>query len=93
MVISMADFEQFEEVGLGWSWVIVILFTVGILAWGVSLHTFVPDAPREWDFGAMPVAPGDTVYTTAKPPADGLNPPRQMEQLPEAQPPEGGLRP
>jgi hypothetical protein len=89
----MANVEQYEELPPVWSWVVLILFAGAVFTWMMSLHMMICDVPRQWDFGELPIAPGESLYTTAAPPAGNLNGPPQMEPLPEAQPPAGGLRP
>jgi hypothetical protein len=69
----------------------VVALSAAVLSWGMVLHAIVRDEPRQWDFGALPDVPGQSVYSTATPPAGGPTGPAgkaplQMAPLPEARP-------
>jgi hypothetical protein len=67
-----------------WSWVILIAFCALIIAWGFVNFRLVQDAPRHWDFGALPAAPSQSIYSTMPTPQPTTLP-RQIVPLPEAQ--------
>ena len=93
--MTMERYEQFKESNTLVSWLLVAALTAAVLSWGMGLHALVRDAPREWDFGALPDVPGQSVYSTATPPQT-TPAPRQMAPLPEARPvgkPGPGTRP
>ena len=67
------------------SWIIVILFSAGLIGWGVLNFKLVPDPPaRQFQYGALPSAPGESIYSTRPAPPVQANTPRQMAPLPEA---------
>jgi len=67
------------------SWVIVILFSAGLIAWGVLNFKLVPDAPaRQFQYGVLPSAPGESIYSTQEAPPVQAQTPRQIVPLPEA---------
>jgi len=45
-------------------------------------HMAVPEVVRQWDFGAMPDAPGQTTFSTVPPPDVRVVPP-QIELPPD----------
>ncbi len=77
------EYEEFahRDAGGSWSWALVILLTLLIVGWGVLHLLTVRDRAREWDYGAIPGAPGESQYTTQPPPAAGKAPP-QLPPLP-----------
>ena len=91
----MAEPDQYEEYHVlppVWGWFCLVLFSAGIISWGLFIHAIVPDAPRRWDFGVLPTTPAQSVYTTAEP---GEGPvPQQMAPLPDRQPmsPKGDVK-
>ncbi len=67
------------------SWIIVILFSAGLIGWGLLNFALVPDPPaRQFQYGALPSAPGESIYSTRPAPPVQANTPRQMAPLPEA---------
>ncbi len=76
----MNEFEFRKKSDPRWSWPILVGFTAFILWSGMSIHHMIPDAPRQWDFGALPEAPGASLYST-KPMKDGPAL-QQIEPLP-----------
>jgi len=64
-------------------WAIVAGICAAIVLWGLLNYRLVGDRPRAWDFGVFPDAPGESVYSTARPPSN-RNVPRQTPALPEA---------
>ena len=78
--------ENVEQRGGGLkSWTIVILFSLVILGWGLAMFFLIKDRPREWDFGALPDVPGQSIYSVDKTPTT-TNAPQQIQALPEAIP-------
>lgn len=70
-------------------WWLVALLCLAIVAVGLLIYKSIPDAPRDWDFGALPDAPGQSVYSTQATPLTAT-PTRQLPMLSEARPGEGG---
>ena len=89
-------FEEYWAFGPVGSWVLLLVFCVFIVAWGM-VHMLVLEKPADWDFGAVPDAPGESIYSVRQPPAMVGRPPLQIERLPEGVPldaePEGGTLP
>ncbi len=67
-----------------WGWVVLILFSVSVLGFGMWLMMVVPDVPRHWDFGTYPDTPAESVYSTEQPPMD-VKLKRVVPELPEAE--------
>lgn len=85
--------EQYEDLGPVGSWLSILLFTLFLMTWMMFLHMCIRDVPRQWDFGQRAIAPAEAVTSTAEPPYANRRPPRQIQTLPEAVPPPGGVRP
>lgn len=64
-------------------WAIVAAVCAAIVLWGLLIYRLVGDRPRAWDFGLFPDAPGESVYSAARPPST-RNVPLQTPVLPEA---------
>jgi hypothetical protein len=81
--------EQFEEYrvvkGTFRGWLLLIVFSLLVMGWGMFIHMMVPESPRTWDFGVIPDTPGISAYSTIAPLSHEPIP-RQFEQLPEAIP-------
>jgi hypothetical protein len=69
----------------GWGWLVVILISALIIGWGLLNFAIIKDPPRTWHFGALPDAPGQSIYSTQEPPSAATAPP-QIPPLPEAKP-------
>jgi hypothetical protein len=70
------------------SWVIVILFSAGLVGWGVLNYKLVKDpdpSARQFQYGVLPSAPGESIYSTREAPPVQAQTPRQIVPLPEAQ--------
>jgi hypothetical protein len=78
-------FDEDKLIPDRWSWVILVLFSAGIVIWGLLVYRFVHDGPRAWDYGKLVDTPGESVYWTVEPPR-GAPVPRQMPELPNARP-------
>jgi hypothetical protein len=81
----MKEYEEDHEIGSIWSWALVVILCALILAWGFTIHAVVKDGPREWNFGTLPDAPSQSIYSTEEAPEKAV-PPRQVAPLPEAKP-------
>lgn len=66
-------------------WIIVLVICLGIVAWGLVNYWCIPDAARQWDYGALPDVPGEGPYSTGGPLPKAPAPP-QVTPLPEARP-------
>jgi len=64
MIRYEGDFKLLPP-ALGWAAVIVAAGLV--ITWGVLAKRFIPDRPREWDFGAVPATPGESIFSTELP--------------------------
>ncbi len=64
-------------------WALVAVVCGAIVLWGLLNYRLVGDRPRAWDFGVFPDAPGESVYSTVRPPP-ARNVSRQTPVLPEA---------
>ena len=87
----MKGYEEEHEVGAGWSWFLVALLAGLVLAWGLFCFKLVKDGPRRWNFGELPDAPSQSVYSTQEP-SPNAAPPPQSPQLPEAEPWKGAAK-
>ena len=78
------EYEEFTIISPVWSWVLLIVFSLLIMAWGMFIEMMVGmEQPRTWDFGVLPDTPAESVYSTVAAPSD-VNVPLQIERLPEA---------
>jgi hypothetical protein len=80
-------FEQYTHSAQWRGWLFIFIFSAAILSWGMFLHMCIPDGPRQWDFGAVPMTPAASIYSTRAPGAPPGGPPRQMLPLPTASAP------
>ena len=78
-------YEEKQELPSPWEWVILVAFSASIMGFGWLVYLLVPDGPRRWDFGQLPDAPAESIYSTEQPRAD-RKPGRQIAPLPEARP-------
>ena len=75
-----------------WSWVLIVVFCMATLGWGYFNYLLIPDRgedqplKRQWDFGILPDAPSQSIYSSSQP-AQAQGVPPQIPQLPEAHPP------
>lgn len=76
-------YDEDREISSFWSWIIIIVYSLSIVIFSYSVYSFVKDRPRQWDFGELPDAPAEYVYSTTLPPK-GKFPPEQIAPLPEA---------
>jgi hypothetical protein len=68
-----------------WGWVVIVLVSALVVAWGLAAYVLVRDVPRTWHRGSLPDTPGESIYSTAPAPATATAP-LQIPPLPEAQP-------
>jgi hypothetical protein len=89
-------YEEFRTMSGRAAWALMVVFCLAILGWGYFTYWLIPDAPRRWDLGQLPEAPGQSIYTSTPTPTQytppGVSPrtvnaPRQVPALPEARPP------
>lgn len=78
-------FEEEHELPSPWEWVIVAALSASLVGFGWLVYALVPDAPRTWDFGQLPDAPAESIFSTELPKATA-RPQRQLPRLPEALP-------
>lgn len=79
------SYDEKQELPSPWEWVIIVLFSASIMGFGWLVYLLVPDGPRRWDFGQLPDAPAESIYSTEEAQA-GRKPQRQIAPLPEALP-------
>ncbi len=78
-------YDEKQELPSPWEWVILVLFCASIMGFGWLVYLLVPDGARHWDFGQLPDAPAESIYSTDQP--DLKKPPKlQIWPLPEAEP-------
>ena len=77
-------YDEEKEVSTFWSWVIIIVYSLSIMAFGLVVYWVVPDGPRRWNFGLLPDPPGESIYHDRQPPPGP--PERQIAPVPEARP-------
>lgn len=77
-------YDEQQELPSPWEWVIIIAFSASLMGFGWLVYLLVPDAPRRWDFGQLPDAPAESIYSTEQPDISG-KPRQQVWTLPEAQ--------
>jgi hypothetical protein len=81
----MIDYEEFTVAKQPYGWAMVIGLCLITIAIGYVQYLFIPDTPRQWDYGALPDAPGKSVYSSERPPAAAPAPP-QLPPFPASQP-------
>lgn len=64
----MEQFEENKPIGPFWGWAMVCLLTGAIIGWCMFLMMMLDDPARQWDFGALPDVPAQSVYSTSKSP-------------------------
>jgi len=74
--------EEYKVAKPIWGWLIVIVVSILTLSWGMVAHMAVPEVVRQWDFGTVPDAPGESAFSTVPPPR-APEVPAQIELLPE----------
>ena len=77
----MNEFEYIKEFRPGRSWLTLAVFALIIICSGLLMHHMVCTCQPEWDFGALPATPGESVYST-RPVARTV--PQQIAVLPDA---------
>jgi hypothetical protein len=85
------EYEEMTFISGHASWIILIIFSAIILSWGMFAEMIVAVAPPHWDFGQLTDTPGQSVYSTAGPPAD-VNVPYQIHRIPDANLPPGEIK-
>ena len=76
------EYEEYKPSGPVQGWIIVIVTAILTLSWGMVTHMAVPEVVRQWDFGAVPDAPGESAFSTVPPPYVLVVPP-QIELPPD----------
>jgi hypothetical protein len=77
---------EYKVLSRSWGWVIIILITISLLAFGMWVMMIVPDAPRQWSYGTLPQTPAESAYSTLMP-TEAMKPEeRVVPKLPEAKP-------
>jgi len=85
----MSEYEHESRKPPRSGWWIVVVICASLAAWGLVQYATIRDAPRQWDFGALPDVPGQSIYSTSQPAQPKPAPP-QMQPLPEARTQPGG---
>lgn len=68
--------EEYHAISTLSSWLLIGVLCAGILVWGFANYRYIQDAPRQWNFGQLPDAPGESIYSSS-PPSKAL-----VKQLP-----------
>ncbi len=84
--------EEYKAARPIWGWIIVIVLAILTLSWGMITHMAGPDVQRQWDFGQVPDAPGQSPFSTVSPPRERTAPP-QIELPIERDPAPGAVPP
>jgi hypothetical protein len=79
----MSQYEHESRKSPRSGWWTVALICACLAAWGLVQYVTIRDAPRQWDFGGLPDAPGQSVYSSSRPVQGAVVPP-QIHPLPEA---------
>jgi hypothetical protein len=81
----MREYEEYKTLPPFWGWVVLIVFSFLLITYGMIAEMFLLE-PRErvWNFGAAPVAPGESNYNTYEPGKNEIE--QQMHKLPGASP-------
>lgn len=81
----MRQYEESHELSARWGWLLIVVLCLALLGWGLVNYVAVRNAPRQWDYGAVPEAPASSEFTTSEP-APLTTKQRQVERLPNARP-------
>lgn len=77
-------YDEEKELSTFWSWVLIIVYSFAIMAFGMIVYYLVPDIPRTWNYGTLADPPAASIYHDRQPMSDQVQ--KQLEPLPEAQP-------
>jgi hypothetical protein len=81
----MREYEEYKTLPTFWGWVVLIIFSFLLITYGMFAEMFILEPiERVWNFGAAPVAPGESNYSTYEPRNDEVE--EQMHKLPGARP-------
>jgi hypothetical protein len=86
-------FQAYEEYKVPpqiWGWVLLILFALSLMGYGMWSHHLIPDPPRYWDHGSLPDTPAQSEYSTYVP-SPLTTRERVVSPLPEGKPLEPGV--
>jgi hypothetical protein len=86
------EYEEYKVPPQFWGWVLLILFALSLMGYGMWSHHLIPDPPRFWDHGSLPDTPAESVYSTFVP-SPIKTEKRIVGPLPEGRPLEPGNRP
>ena len=78
-------YEESREIHPVLGWAILVLISAMVLGFALWLHVLFKDHPRHWNFGAVPSAPSESVFTTVQPPYS-IEGHLQIAPLPGAKP-------
>lgn len=85
-MVMKKQYDEQRELPSPWEWIIVTALCIFLIVLGLVVYRFVLEGPRHWDFGQLPDAPAESIYSTEQPPKPGGALRRQIPRLPEAQP-------
>jgi len=80
----LREYEEYKTLPPFWGWVLLFAICVFLIEFGHLHHHVIQDAVRTWNFGVLPLVPGESKYSTSALPAQTV--PLQMHALPEAHP-------
>ena len=91
MTGTQKEYEEQTFISSPAGWIILIVFTALIMAWGMFVEMLVTTQPAQWDFGVLPDTPSQSQYSTALAPPD-VNVPYQIQRIPDAKLPPGEIK-
>ena len=77
----MTDYEHPSRHSRRSGWWTVLLICAALAAWGLIQYVTIRDGPRQWDFGSLLDAPGQSIYSASRPAQQVVVPP-QIQPLP-----------
>ncbi len=75
------NYEENTKWSMRKSWIVVFAISWSLLAWAMTMMTFVKTPPREWDFGTIEFTPAKSEYSTHNP--DKKTDKKMIEPLPD----------
>lgn len=80
--------EEFRKIKPWRFWAILIAVAISTIGWGLLNYVFIQDISRGWDYGTLPDAPSESIYSSSRP-GSQVDPQPQIAPLPEATPSAG----
>ncbi len=64
----LEHYEEYKVPPQFVGWIILFLFGLSLMGYGMWSHHLVHDPPRYWDHGSLPDTPAQSMYSTMAPP-------------------------